>query len=114
MEPLRDLESEGHEEMHTVAFKVNDLEFQGHVIKIENSNYHLWIPWPRNYTHEKFHVEIRSERLKSRGGGLQTPPLAANVNWNSLAVRELRTVYIEIDGHHWEPADRFGGARAAR
>ena len=28
----------------TVAFKVNDLEFQGHVIEIENSNYHLWIP----------------------------------------------------------------------
>ena len=26
------------------AFKVNDLEFQGHVIEIENSNYHLWIP----------------------------------------------------------------------
>ena len=44
MEPLRDLESEGHEEIHTVAFKVNDLEFQGHVIEIENSNYHLWIP----------------------------------------------------------------------
>ena len=31
-------------EIHTVAFKVNDLEFQGHVIEIENSNYHLWIP----------------------------------------------------------------------
>ena len=47
MEPLRDLESEGHgqqAEIHMVAFKVNDLEFQGHVIEIENSNYHLWIP----------------------------------------------------------------------
>ena len=29
---------------HMVAFKVNDLEFQGHVIEIENSIYHLWIP----------------------------------------------------------------------
>ena len=67
MEPLRDLESEGHGEIHTVAFKVNDLEFQGHVIEVENSNYHHWIPWPRNYTHEKFHEEIRSGRPKSRG-----------------------------------------------
>ena len=38
------LKAEGHGEIHTVAFKVNDLEFQGHVIEIENSNYHLWIP----------------------------------------------------------------------
>ena len=77
MEPLRDLKSEGHgqqAEIHTVAFKVNDLEFQGHVIEIENSKYHLWIPWPRNYTHEKFHEEIRSGRPKSRGGCYNPPP----------------------------------------
>ena len=57
-----------------VAFKVNDLEFQGHVIEIENSNYHLWIPLPRNYTHEKFHEEIRSGRPKSRGVATTPPP----------------------------------------
>ena len=76
MEPLRDLESEEaakQAEIHTVAFKVNDFEFQGHVIEIENSNYHFWIPWPWNYTHEKFHEEIRSGRPKARGG-LQHPP----------------------------------------
>ena len=47
VEPLRDLENEGHgqqAEIHTVAFKVNDLEIQGHVIEIKNSIYHFWIP----------------------------------------------------------------------
>ena len=68
------------------------LEFQDHVLEIENSNYHLWIPWPRNYTHEKFHEEIQSGRPKSRR--LQQPLLAANVNWNSLAVRGLKTTMV--------------------
>ena len=74
------------------AFKDNDLEFQGQMIEIKNSNYHLWIPWPRNYTHEKFHEEIRSGRPKS--SWVATPPLAANVNWNSLAVRGLKIPFI--------------------
>ena len=59
-------------------YKVNDLEFQGHVIEVENSNYHYSIPWPRNYTHEKFHQKIRSGRLKSRG--VDATPLGANVD----------------------------------
>ena len=53
-------------------YKVNDLEFQDHVIEIENFNYHHWIPWPRNYTHEKFHKKIGRE--DQNPGGLQQPP----------------------------------------
>ena len=30
--------------LHIAIYKVNDLEFQGHVIEIENVNYHHWIP----------------------------------------------------------------------
>ena len=29
--------------LHSHVYKVNDLEFQGHVIEIENFNYHIWI-----------------------------------------------------------------------
>ena len=55
--------------MHTVAFKVNDLEFHGHVIEIENSNYHLdpeTIP-KKNFT-KKFG---REDQIP---GGCNNPP----------------------------------------
>ena len=53
-------------------YKVNDLEFQGHAMEIEQFNYHHWIPWPRNYTHEKFHKKFGRE--DQNPGGLQQPP----------------------------------------
>ena len=76
-------------------YKVNDLEFQGHVIEIKNFNYHHWIPWPRNYTHVKFHTKIRSGRPKSRG--VATTPLFANVSRNNLVVRGSMVSYAGVD-----------------
>ena len=35
-------------------YKVNDLEFQGHVIEIENSNYHHWIFDPETIPMKNF------------------------------------------------------------
>ena len=52
-------------------YKVNDLEFQGHVIEMENFNYHHWIPWSRNYTHEKFHKKIGKTKIQ----GVASTPL---------------------------------------
>ena len=54
--------------------KVFDLDFQDHAMKIEFFHYHRWIPWPRKHTHEEYFQKIRTERQKSRGGVVSTPP----------------------------------------
>ena len=46
--------------------KVFDLDFQGHVIKIDFFHYRCCIPWPRKHTHEKYFQKIRTGRQKSR------------------------------------------------
>ena len=53
-------------------YKVKYIEFQDHVIEIKNFNYHHWISWPRNYTHEKFHKKFgRKTKIQ---GGWNNPP----------------------------------------
>ena len=71
MEPLRDLESEGHGEIHTVAFKVNDLEFQGHVIEIENSITFGFLD-PETIPMKNFTKKFGRE--DQNPGGVATPP----------------------------------------
>ena len=60
-----------------LAFKVNDLEFQGDVIEIENSITFGFLD-PETIPMTNFTKKFGRE--DQNPGGLQPPPLAANVN----------------------------------
>ena len=68
-------------------YKVNDLEFQGHVIEIESSNYTIRFLDPETIPMKNFTKKFGRE--DQNPGGVDATPLGANVDGNSLVVRGL-------------------------
>ena len=92
-------------------YKVSDLEFQGHVIEIENFNYTIGFLDPETKPMKNFTKKFGRE--DQNPGGLQQPPLIANVSRNSLVVRGLK-LFNESSGLRRCTESAFQAANEAK
>ena len=58
-------------------------------MKIDNLNYHHWIPRTRKHTHERFNTTNSVKKSNIQGGGVATTPMGVNVGRNDLVVGGL-------------------------